>query len=233
MALKTKVDPFGLNITGLECVSTEENVSASTAEATGEDGFVVATEVFGARKAPSAEYIITANTVNLSGIVFGEKSSEHIVKSNLSVTTGAGNAPNVSISGQEVESTTGLTKACKCTLPSITISGLHHAQDFGIFTVAGTGAHLTQSTLTISSNITTAEADGVIKASDLTGGKITVTGTIQVSSPTYAAPTVTLKQVGGKAGVMTSPLSCSNPNGNFPTWTFTAEYPLAADVATS
>lgn len=130
-------------------------------------------------------------------------------------------------SGQQIED--GGTANCTCTLGAINVSGLYHAQDFGMFTVAN--GQLTDSTLNAEGNIATAEVDGIIKSSDLVGGKLTVSGTIVGVSDagTIGKPSVTLKTVGGKAGVFTSPLSESNPNGDFPTYSFTAEFPLAAD----
>lgn len=231
MSLMTKASAFGISVTGLTLQSTNENKSISTAEARGEDGFIVAVESFGERKAPSEEYVVTGDSVTVTGIVLGQKATgSHTIPSSVSFSTSAGSAPTATISGQEVESTGGLTSGCKVTLPSVTISGLHHAQTFGVFSISGSGAHLTQSTLSFECEVSLAEVDGVIKASDITGGKATVTATIQVSDASYGSPTVTLSTIGGKSGVFTSPLSCSNPNGDFPTWTFTAEWPLAADV---
>lgn len=109
------------------------------------------------------------------------------------------------------------------------MSGLFHAQTFGLFSV--TNGQLTDSTFNAEGEIGTAEVDGVIKSSDLVGGKVTITGTIVGvnDSGTIAKPTVSLSALGGKTGVFTSPLSENNPNGDFPTYSFTAEWALEAD----
>lgn len=76
--------------------------------------------------------------------------------------------------------------------------------------------------------------DGVIKSSDLIGGSVTVTGTIVgvndsgvISTPTITVLSAALGNVG--KGVITQPLTQTNPNGDFPSYSFTAEFPLKAD----
>lgn len=128
-------------------------------------------------------------------------------------------------SGQEIEK--GGTGNCKCTLGSISLSHLFHAQNFGKFTVSG--GELTQSTFTAEGNIALAEVDGVAKSSDLVGGKITISGTIVgVNNGALSRPTITLTDT---TGTLTQPISETNPNGQFPTYSFTAEWPLKADTA--
>lgn len=70
MSLKTKVDYFGLASEGFEVASTSENRAIGTAEAQGDDGFVVAVESFGERISPQCDYVITADA-QLSGVVLG------------------------------------------------------------------------------------------------------------------------------------------------------------------
>lgn len=119
-------------------------------------------------------------------------------------------------SGSQVESGTAHA-TCTAELPNIVIGGLHHAQTFGAFTLTGAGAHLTQSTFTAQCEVSTAEKDGVILAHDIVGGTVTVTGTVQVSDASYPVPTIT-----PSAGwSITAPLTETNPDSNFPTYTFT------------
>lgn len=111
------------------------------------------------------------------------------------------------------------------------MSGLFHAQTFGLFSVSG--GQLNSSTLNINANVATTTIDGVIKSSDLVGGSIEVTGTIIGVSDAGAisVPTITLSTPSGNVGtgVITQPLTETNPNGNFPTYSFTAHWPLKAD----
>lgn len=120
-------------------------------------------------------------------------------------------------------------------MSGLTLSGLFHAQDFGLFTV--TGGQLTQSTLTINANIEVATIDGTIKSSDLVGGTIQVSGTIIGVSDAgvISTPTISISTPSGNVGtgVVTQPLTETNPNGDFPSYTFTAEWPLKADVHTN
>lgn len=229
MGLKTKVDTFNLAGNGLTVSDTTQGASISSAEARGEDGFVVAIENFGERDNPSCNYVCTG-AATLSGIVLGSRdSTSGCVLSSLTINTSAGSAPTVSASGMEVPSAAVLTGGCTVTLPSISLSPLHHAQMLGGITFSGTGAHCTQCSMSISCDVSTAEIDGEIAAYDLTGGKMSVSATIQVSDAAYGEPTITLPS-GWK---FTSPLSETNPNGDFPTYSFTAESPLAADTASS
>lgn len=158
-----------------------------------------------------------------------EVDDKSIALASVSITTKAGQAPTMQASGQQIEDDG--EEHCTCTLSSISLSGLYHAQDFGLFTVSN--GQLTDSTFTAEGQVGTAEVDGVVKSSDLVGGKVTVTATIVgvSSTGTISTPTVTLKAFGGKTGKFTSPLSETNPNGDFPAYTFTAEWALSADAS--
>lgn len=230
MSFKTKADYYGLGaVTGLQLVSTAENKSQSVAEARGEDGFVVAVEPFGETSAPSCDLVVTNTGVTLSNIVLGQIttiSSNKFALANLTITTSAGAAPTVSASGQQVEANAQMY--CHVTLPAIVIDGLHHAQTFGAFAVGGTGAHLTQSTLTISGTISTATKDGVVIAHDLTDVRMAITGTIQVSDSSYGVPTVT--PTSGSGWKLTAPISETNPDADFPSYSFTLTKTLVADA---
>ena len=128
-------------------------------------------------------------------------------------------------SGSQVEDDIVLS-SCTATLPGITVSGLHHAQTFGAFTYTGTGAHLTQSTWSAQCDISPAEKDGTMLAHDIVGGTVTVNGTIQVSDPSYPVPVVTP----ASGWTFTAPLTETNPDSNFPTYTFTITKYLSADA---
>ena len=128
-------------------------------------------------------------------------------------------------SGSQVEANI-VEGSCKATLPNITIGGLHHAQTFGAFQLSGAGAHLTQSTYSAQCDISTAEKDGVILAHDIVGGTVTINGTIQVSNPSYPVPVLSV----ASGWTVTSPVSETNPDSNFPTYTFTITKYLTADA---
>ncbi len=226
MAFKAKTTHYDLGtVSNAVLVSVTENRSASTVEARGDDGFIVASFVFGEKSAPSEEYVIKGD-VALTGIKMGSVKAvggDSFALESITVTTSAGAAPTMSVAGQQVED--GAASGCTVTLPAISVSGLHHAQTFGQFTVGGQGAHLTQSTLTISGTISTAEKDGETIAFDLTDCRMAISGTIQVSDAAYGIPTVT-PQTGW---VLTSPITETNPDSNYPTYSFTLTKFFAAD----
>lgn len=95
------------------------------------------------------------------------------------------------------------------------------------------GGQLTQSTLTITGDVATTRVDGVIKSSDLVGGSIEVTGTIigVNDAGAISTPSVTLSTPSGNvlSGVLTQPVSETNNNGEFPSYSFTARWALQAD----
>lgn len=148
----------------------------------------------------------------------------------ITINTAAGQAPTMTATGSQIEDNG--SAHCTCTLSGVSVSGLFHAQDFGLFTVSN--GQLTQSTLTINADIATAVIDGDIKSSDLVGGTIQVTGTVigVNDSGAISTPTVTISTPTGNVGtgVVTQPLSQTNPNNDFPSYTFTAEWPLKADA---
>lgn len=233
MSLKQKQDYYGLMTldANLVLVSTTENKSASNVEAQGEDGFVVANEMFGVRAAPTCEYILK-HDVSMGTIKMGAIKSitdmGNFVLTGFEVNTQAGSAPTVSASGSQVEA--DATPTCYAMLPAITIGALHHAQTFGAFTVSGAGAHLTQSTFSAQCTLSTAEKDGTILAHDIVGGTMTITGTIQVSDPSYPVPTLTTLGTGWQ---ITSPITETNPDSNFPTYTFTLTKYLVGQETTN
>ena len=232
MSLLAKVDYYGLSANGFEVESTSENKSAGfQAEARGEDGFLVAVEVGADRMAPAVNYVATSD-VSIGSVVIGSVKTvdgKKIALGSLTITTSAGEPVRASASGSQIED--GGTAHCTATLSGITLSPLFHAQTFGLFTYAN--GQLTDSTLTVVGNIGLAECDGVIKASDLVGAQIRVSGTIigVTDEGAIATPTITVGTPSGNVlqGVITQPLTQDNPNGDFPSYTFEIMFGLRAD----
>lgn len=234
MALKTKVDYFGLATAGFSVSDTAENLQPGyVAEARGPDSFLVAVDSGEEAVGPSVDYVVTGSA-SLESVVLGSVTTilgKPVALGGISVTTQAGQPPKMTATGKEIES--GGKAHCTATVSGVTLSPLFHAQDFGLFTV--TGGQLQQSTLEIGGDIATAAVDGVVKSSDLVGAAVTVSGTIVGVSDAGAVstPTVALKTPGGNVltGVLTQPLTETNPNGEFPTYTFTAQFGLKADAS--
>lgn len=232
MALKTKTDYYGLASSGWEVSDTSENREVGyTAEAQGPDGFLVAIDADGEIVAPEVNYVATSNAT-LASVVLGSVKTilgKTVALGGITINTSAGAAPTMTATGSQIED--GGSAHCTCTLGGISVSSLYHAQDFGLFTVSN--GQLTQSTLTITGDVATTRVDGVIKSSDLVGGSIEVTGTIVgvTDAGVISTPTVTINTPSGNvlSGVLTQPVSETNPNGEFPTYSFTARWALQAD----
>ena len=73
----------------------------------------------------------------------------------------------------------------------------------------------------------------MIKASDLVGASIKVSGTIigVTDAGAIATPTLAVGTPSGNvlSGVITQPLTQENPNGDFPSYSFEITYGLKAD----
>lgn len=76
--------------------------------------------------------------------------------------------------------------------------------------------------------------DGVIKSSDLVGASMRVAGSIVgvTDTGTIATPSVTINTPSGNvlSGVMTTPLSETNSNGQFPVYNFECMWGVKADA---
>lgn len=223
MSFISKNDYFSLADTALACVASNDGASASVAEAKDAEGAIVAHTVYGATKAPSCDYVLkaawtkAANALKL-GAVSG--TTDKIMLASVTINTAAGSAPTVSASGEQVESTA--TTGCTFGIPAISLPKTHHAHIlFSAFTLGGTGCHLQSANYTASASVTKATKDGDCVASDIVEGKIEAQVTIVQTGS--ATPTLTA----GSDFTVTSPLTCSNPDADYPTWTATLTKYLA------
>lgn len=222
----SKTDYCGLTTgrSGIVCISSDEGKSASTAEAAGQDGSIVAYNVYGEKKDPSNEYRIKADTtfsnLDLGAIVTHEGDSFRV--NEYTINTSAGSAPTISASATQVED--NCTADCMYSIPEFELKRYHHAQVlFNAFTFTG-DAHLQSANYTMSCNVSQATKDGVCLANDVTEGKIECSiDFIQVGS---TAPVVTA----GTNWAITSVLTCSNPDADWPTWSCTLTMYLAKDT---
>jgi hypothetical protein len=92
------------------------------------------------------------------------------------------------------------------------------------FEYGGTGCFLTDASYTIQANIGKATVDGEPVASDVTEGMIEASLTFTQTGS--AEPTLTA----GSEWQVTSPLACTNPDANYPTWTATLTKYLQKDA---
>ena len=222
MAFLAKTDYFGLTTapTNFQIVSSDENRSASTAEAQNEKGDVVATQMYGETSAPSCNYVLSGTSDTASIGTMGNPISSgslNYVITNISITTGAATPPSITVSGEEVQSGTHCSNDCYYDIPTATLEPCHHAQAlFGFdFDNIGSGFYVIQANYTIECTLTKATVNGETVSYDITAGKVTaqftIQGTGESGTPSLDAP--------NQSWIVTSPLTQSNPDAGYETYT--------------
>jgi len=116
---------------------------------------------------------------------------------------------------------------CHYEIPAFELSKKHHAQILMSALTFSGNAHLTSASYTFSSNVSKAEKDGDCLAHDVTEGKIEVS--VEFLQTGANPPTITA----GTGWVITSPLACSNPDADWPTWSATLTKYLAKAAESS
>ena len=228
-AFISKQDYFNFANDTITCVSSDDGRSAEVAEATGEDGTIVASNVYGEKISPSNEYQLSRDLSASDGYVqlgsVTEVDGTYICLGSFDIGTSAGSAPTISASGEQVESTYD-EHPCMYSLPAFGLSKKHHAQIlFGAFvfnktTVSNgnsvpTGVHLKSASYAASCSITKGEVEGNCLTHDVTEGKIECS--VELIQTGSTIPEITA----GTGWVVTSPLACSNPDADWPSWSAT------------
>ena len=230
MAFLTKVDPFGISSSTLAVKSTSDGNSGSVAEATDENGTIVAQESYGNRMSPSAEYALKKETT-FDEIVLGGVSTyktKRVVLTQLTINTSAGGEPTISASGEEIEASADGTCPATYTIPEFTLGVCHHAKIlFSAFAITGTGCYLNSANYTAQCENGTAMIEGAVVAHGVYGAYIEVTAEIISTSGTV--PNVTP----GTGWVVSSPLAETNPDAEYPTYSITLRKPIALDTPSS
>lgn len=221
----TKVDYFGLaaDDNGLVCIKSDDGRSNELAQATGQDGAYVASNVYAEKIAPSCDYAVAAAvTMAAGGIALGsctETDDATVCLGNFTIGTGAGSSPTVSASGEQVEE--GGEAQYVFGIPAFSLKPTLSAQVlFSAFELSGTGCHLKSANYAASCTIGKATKDGVCLSHDVVEGKIECT--VDVIQTGSAEPTLTA----GTGWEVTAVPSCSNPDADWPTWSATLTYYL-------
>lgn len=228
----TKTDPFAISGTGkyLSLVGVADNKSASMAEARNENGDTVAWHMYGVQYAPTYEYRVSGSG-SLAIPVLGKAvtttmadgTSVKLIPTNWTLNTTAGGETTFSLTAESVPS--GVTAICPFQIDcgSVTVGPCQHAKIlFSCATLGGTGCYLQSANYSGSCTLGRATKDGDTIAAGVAGGRITAALTIiQTGS---AVPTLTA----GSGWDITAPLSCTNPDADYPTWTATLTKYLAA-----
>lgn len=230
MSFAAKTDYAGLATTGLELRSNALNKSAQYLQKTGADGSYVADEVFGEVSAPSCAYAVTADLSSLA-VTIGKVHASHTASDgkpryalqSLTISTSAGGEPTVEASCVQIEDNATQT-VCVYEETITALTPEWHAQDvLSAFTYSESATLAMQDcTTTVSGNVNVTTINGVPKASDSTAGQTTVSATWWSTSET--APAIT-----AAAGwTISSPLTCTGPDGDMFSWTATATKALTA-----
>lgn len=243
-AFITKQDWFELAGENLVCMSSDDGNSNEVAEATGQDGAVVAYNVYGEKLAPSNEYALQTSTwtkeegdLKLGSITaikvgeIGEGSSKvddirSICLNSLEISTSAGAAPTINVSGEQVEK--DAEPKCTFSLPAISLSKKHHAQILmnAFASNVGTNCHLKSASYSFSASVTKAEVEGVCLTHDVVEGKIECS--VEILQVGEAKPELTMIENSG--WVVTAVLACSNPDSDWPSWSATLTKYLVKDA---
>ena len=235
----SKTDPWGLSGTGkaLALVSVADNKSSSVAEARNENGDTVAYHLYGTQYAPTYDYRVAASgTVTIP--VFGapvtatmaDGTSVKLFATSWTLTTTAGGETTFALSAESIPS--AVTAICPYQIDcgDVDVGPCQHAKLlFDCVSgdaIGGTGCYLQSATYNGTCTLGRATKDGETIAVGVTDGRITASLTIIQTGSTI--PTVT-PDTGWE---ITAPLSCTNPDADYPTWTITlTKYLTAADAS--
>jgi hypothetical protein len=221
-AFGTPVDYFGLDGTPLKLKSSKEGKSAEMKEPPNARGDTIARTVFGEVSKPSCDFeVIASDDLELVlGTVHTVDSVVYIL-SGATITTKFGEPCAVAVSGESLQA--GATVSSTITVGAIALSMLHKAVALGTaFTLGGVGVELHECSAEITSKPSRATVNGETVSHDIAGGKIVIKATICQTESTK--PTITA----GEGFEITAPLTCDNPDADYPTWTVELTKDLAS-----
>ena len=203
--------PFGA-ITGLECISSNEGKSNTNYEVTDKCGSVVDAATIETVERPTATYNVVA-ACDLSAITLGEL-LDSAVPVSVQVTTAAGQPPQVTITGEDVNGKTIVDATTAVTL-SGTVDPDMCAQAFGSVPDSTATCHLQSCNARWSIDLVRINGnDGKIGAFGVAKGRLEVTAEYQstdASTPTPPSPSATL--------VITTPVTKSEVTTTLPKYT--------------
>jgi len=243
------IDYFGLVAQSnpkLKVKSSAENRSKQTASGANSYGDITVVDSYGETAAPSAEYDIIAAMTEATFPALGSVQTvagieKPVVFGTVTINTSNGSAPSVSASGQMVQP--GAAQLRTYTLPAMSITQRHRAQDF-VCTKSGqtytpimeikignsaasdvTDYGLESVSATFPVEITLAQPKGEVVNYDLHGG----TATVQYTMNWYAetAPTIALTTDATAANyTISTPVGKADPEGGYTQYTWTVSLPM-------
>ena len=241
------IDYFGLESTtsnALKATSSNENRSKQSASGANSYGDAAVVDSWGETAAPSTEYLvvgaITAASFTLGGVTAaGNGMANPVVTGSITINTQNGSAPTISVNGQMVQS--GAAPLRTYTLPPVSLSPRHRAQDFLALCTIKKGENaaspITDYGLeSVSANFpiefTLAQPKGTLVNYDLHGGMATCDFTMNWYDET--PPTIVLAsslELTSPSGAtikptMSNPVGKSCPEGGYTQYTWQVSFPL-------
>ena len=203
--------PFGA-LTGLECISSNEGKSNTIYEVPDKCGAIVDAATIETVGRPTGTYNVVAD-FDLSAITLGEELGDAVPVS-VQVSTSAGQPPQVTITGEDVNSKTNVD-ATNVFVLSGTVKPETCAQAFGSLPDSTATCHLQSCTATWSCDISRINGnDGKIEAFGIAKGRLEANAEYQstdVSTPVAPTPSATL--------VITTPVTKSEDTTTLPKYT--------------
>lgn len=233
MSWNSKTDYCGLAVEGKIIIkSATQNKSGQYLEKPGTSSAICATKPFGAADAPSCDYAIKgaksfgAGEIKLgavTSITVGNVTKRYALAS-VRYENGADVEPTFTGTAQEIEATSDGTQRM-FDVPAFDVSPDEAAEIImSAATVGGTGCELTHCTMEASANIKIHTVNGVIVSSDVTVGHVVVS--LEILQSGDEEPTV----APSSGWDISSPLTCTDPDADFPTWSCELSKPLAYTV---
>ncbi len=203
--------PFG-TLTGLECISSNEGKTNTNFEIPDSCGSIVLAETIETVERPTATYNVIS-AFDLSAITLGELLSGAVPVS-VQVTTAAGQPPQITITGEDVNGKTIVDATTTVSLAG-TVDPDMCAQAFGSLPASTATCHLQSCTATWSVDLKRINGnDGKIEAFGVAKGRLEASGEYQAtdtSTPAAPSPTATL--------VITTPVTKSEDTTTLPKYT--------------
>jgi len=243
------IDYFGLVAQSnpkLKVKSSAENRSKQSASGANSYGDIKVVDSYGETSEPSAEYDVIADMTQATFPKLGTVSTvagieKPVVFGSVTINTSNGANPTVSASGSMVQ--TGAATLREYTLPTMSLTARHRAQDFlGAVTISKVSGQTTAAasdvddyglesvSATFPIEITKAMPKGEVVNYDLHGGTATATYTMNWYAAT--APVIALSAAATTAGyTISTPVSKADPEGGYTQYTWTVSLPLVGEEA--
>lgn len=228
MSWDTKTDYCGLAAEGkLQIKSATMNRSGQYLEKLGKNAAIAATKAFGVNDSPSCDYTIVS-AHSLTGVKLGKiltVDGKKYALQSLKYECGAGSEPTFSASSRQVEETATENNSNCFDVPAFDVSPEEVAEIIAeAFALSGAGCELTKCSLQASCTVNVHTVNGVAVASDVHTGHVQVS--VTVGQYGEAAPSL----APATGWDISTPLTCTDPDSDFPEWTAVLSKPLAKSV---